>query len=170
MTLLDAPSYDPVARQKRLRIIYSAISVAFCLLVGWWLVAGMPMDWPWTWASYQRGVATTNHFFAALEKNDQAQAYGIWINDPEWQKHPKQTGSYPFDRFQQDWGPTGEGNDYGIFQSHKIIARRMYGDYKHETLIVAVAINGRKSKYLFLSYDPREHTLGFSPVELYLGP
>jgi hypothetical protein len=28
----------------------------------------------------------------------------------------------------------------------------------------------RKSKPLFLAYDPKTKTLSFSPVELYLGP
>ncbi len=37
-------------------------------------------------------------------------------------------------------------------------------------LILGIPINGLKSKALFLNYDPRMHTLGFSPVELYLGP
>jgi len=36
--------------------------------------------------------------------------------------------------------------------------------------VVAVLINGRKSKALFLAYDTKTRTLGFSPVELYLGP
>ena len=33
-------------------------------------------------------------------------------------------------------------------------------------------INGRKSKALFLTYFPKEHTLNFAPPdeELYLGP
>jgi len=31
-------------------------------------------------------------------------------------------------------------------------------------------INGRKSKPLFLAYDKRQHTLGFSPFELSLNP
>jgi hypothetical protein len=43
----------------------------------------------------------------------------------------------------------------------------MYGN----VLLVGVLINGRKSKALFLDYDPQTHTLNFSPpdVELYLG-
>jgi hypothetical protein len=44
----------------------------------------------------------------------------------------------------------------------------MYGN----VLLVAVLINGRKSGALNLDYDPKSHTLNFSPpgVELYLGP
>ena len=37
-------------------------------------------------------------------------------------------------------------------------------------LLMGIRINGLKSKNLFLNYDPKTHVLGFSPVELYLGP
>jgi hypothetical protein len=44
----------------------------------------------------------------------------------------------------------------------------MYGN----VLLVAILINGRKSNALDLDYEPKTHTLTFSPpgVELYLGP
>jgi hypothetical protein len=44
----------------------------------------------------------------------------------------------------------------------------MYGN----VLLMAVLINGRKSKALNIDYDPKAKTLNFSPpdVELYLGP
>ena len=53
-----------------------------------------------------------------------------------------------------------------MIQSHQIAAARMYGN----GLLVAVLINGRKSKALNLVYDPKAHTLSFSPpgVELNL--
>ena len=37
-------------------------------------------------------------------------------------------------------------------------------------LLMGIRIIGLKSNALFLDYDPSAHTLGFSPVELYLGP
>ncbi len=93
-------------------------------------------------------------------------AYGIWFHDPNWQQHPNNHAAYPFDRFQQDWSPTSSGNDYGAIKSHKILAARMSGN----VLLMGIRINGLKSKDLFIDYDPKTHTLGFSPVELYLGP
>ncbi len=42
----------------------------------------------------------------------------------------------------------------------------MYGN----VLIMGIRINGLKSNTLFLSYEPKTRMLGFSPVELYLGP
>ena len=35
---------------------------------------------------------------------------------------------------------------------------------------MGIRINNLKGSALFLDYDPATHTLGFSPVELYLGP
>jgi hypothetical protein len=103
-----------------------------------------------------------------VEKNDLPKAYGIWTHDKDWQQHPAQNGAYPFSRFQGDWSSTSPDNEYGAIQSHKIVAARIYGN----VLLVAVLINGRKSKALNLDYDPKAHTLNFSPpgVELYLGP
>ena len=67
--------------------------------------------------------------------------------------------AYPFSRFQQDWSRTSPDNEYGVIQSHKIAAARVYGN----VLLVAVLINGRKSGALNLTYDPKTHTLNFSP-------
>jgi hypothetical protein len=166
MTLLDAPIFDEARSRQRHKIVYSAASIVFLLFLGWWLVAGMPVDGPWNWNSYLRGTRSANHFFEAVEKNDMAKAYGIWFNDPDWQKHPAQTGMYSFDRFQEDWSSTGQENEYGAIKSHKIVARRMSGN----VLVIAIRINDRKSKEMFLAYDVKARTLGFSPVELYLGP
>jgi hypothetical protein len=166
MTLLDAPIFNEARSRKRKQIIYSAAVVVFVLFLGWWFVTGMPIAGPWNWNSYLRGTIATNHFFAAVEKNDIPRAYGVWMNDPDWQKHPATSTFYPYDRFQQDWSPGGDGNEYGSIHSHKIVAKRMSGN----VLIVAVRINDRKSHELFLAYDVKAHTLGFSANELYLGP
>ena len=71
-----------------------------------------------------------------------------------------------FNRFQEDWSPNSSQNEYGAIKSHQIVAARMAGN----VLLVGVRINGLKSKALFLNYDPKTKQLGFSPVELYLGP
>ncbi len=44
-----------------------------------------------------------------------------------------------------------------MIQSHKIVAARMYGN----VLLVAVLINGRKSKALNMDYDPKTHRWTF---------
>jgi len=168
MTLMDAPVFDEARDQRRRVILMSAGGLLLVLFVGWWLVAGRPVDWPWNWNSHLFGRSTANKFLEAVEANDLPKAYGIWIHDKDWQQHPQQNGAYPFSRFQDDWSSTSPDNEYGAIQSHKIVAARMYGN----VLLMAVLINGRKSKALSLDYDPKLHTLSFSPpgVELYLGP
>ena len=168
MTLLDAPVFDE-ARDRRRRIsLYSGLGLLFALFVGWWLVAGRPVDWPWNWNHYFMARHTVNSFLTTVEKNDLAKAYGIWIHDKNWQQHPDKTGPYPFSRFQDDWSRTSPDNEYGIIQSHKIALAGHYGN----GILVAILINGRKSGALNLDYDPSTDTLSFAPpgVALYLGP
>ena len=168
MTLLDAPVFDEVRDRRRRLILLSAGGLLLVLFVGWWLVAGRPVDFPWNWNSHLRGRMATNRFLTEVEKNDMPTAYGIWLHDKNWQQHPDQAGTYTFKRFQQDWSSTSSENEYGAIQSHQIVAARMYGN----VLLMAIMVNGRKSKPLNLDYDPKTHQLNFSPpdVEIYLGP
>jgi hypothetical protein len=168
MTLLDAPKFDEARARRRQLILSGSATLLVVLFVGWWLVAGRPVDWPWNWNSYMAGRAAVNNFLAAVEQNDLPRAYGIWLNDKNWQQHPAQTGAYPFAKFQEDWSPNSPDNEYAPIQSHKIVLAGRYGN----GVLVAVLINGRKSKALNLEFDPKTHTLTFSPpgVELYLGP
>lgn len=207
MTLLDAPKFDEVRERRRRIAIFGSAGVLVVAFIGWWLLAGRPIDWPWMWNYHWRGESAVNAFMRDIEKNDMAAAYGVWIHDkdwqqhqaaytaapwddfqkqhasnkdakavakaygdqvhdPDWQAHSAALTTYPFDRFQKDWGPNAANNDYGVISSHQIQAARMYGN----VLVVAMLLNGRKSKPVFLSYDTQTRQLGFSPVELYLGP
>ena len=168
MTLLDAPKYDEARERHHRMIVFGSGGLLLVQFVSWWLMAGRPVDYPWNWNNHLLGRSAVNRFLTAVEKNDLPKAYGIWTHDKNWQQHPTQNGAYPFSRFQQDWSSTSPDNEYGVIQSHKIVAARMYGN----VLLVAVLINGRKSAALDLDYDPHAHTLSFSPpgVEIYLGP
>ncbi len=166
MTLLDAPKYDEARARRRQLALWVTVGVLFALFIGFWLVSGRPVDWPWNWWAHLRGRATVNTFLKDVEKNDLSAAYGVWIHAPDWQKHPQQNGPYDFSRFQQDWSPNSNENEYGAIKSHDILAARMSGN----VLLLGIEINGLKSKRLFLNYDPKTKQLGFSPVELYLGP
>jgi hypothetical protein len=168
MTLLDAPQFD-AARDKRKTLILEIGSGALVVLfVVWWLVAGRPIDWPWNWNHYLFGRMKVNKFLTAVEANDLAKAYGVWIDDKNWQQHPQQHSVYPFDRFQDDWSPTSPDNEYAPIKSHKIVLAGRYGN----GVLVAILINGRKTDALDLAYDPKSGQLSFSPpgVNLYLGP
>ena len=166
MTLLDAPKFDAQRARRRQVALWVGVGTVVVLFVGFWFAAGRPVDWPWNWYMHLRGRATINTFLKDVEHNDLAAAYGIWLHDSEWQKHPEKAGAYDFNRFQQDWSPNSNENEYGAVKSHEIVAARMSGN----VLLVGIRINGLKSKALFLNYDPHTKQLGFSPVELYLGP
>jgi hypothetical protein len=166
MTLLDAPRFDEVRARRRSIILWSSVGTVFALIVAFWIVSGHPVDWPWNWYTHLRGRATINTFLDDVEKNNLAAAYGVWNHDADWQKHPDKFGAYTFARFQQDWSSNSSENEYGAIHSHKIVASRMSGN----VLLAGIRINDLKSKALFLNYDPQTKQLGFSPVELYLGP
>ena len=156
MTLLDAQEYDPEKARKRRNRIISVIAILLIVVCFVW------------WNRYWPEERVARHFFAALQRQDYKTAYGIWMHDPNWQQHPEKYRSYTFDRFQADWGSNSSQNEYGVIQSHKIVAARVF----RNVLLVGLLINGRKSKALFLTYYPKDHTLDFAPPdeELYLGP
>jgi hypothetical protein len=168
MTLLDAPKFDEARDRRRQLIMYSGAGFVFLVILIFWLVAGRPVDWPWSWFSHLAGRSAANHFLGAVEKNDLQKAYAVWVHDPDWQKHPENYNAYPYVRFAQDWSSTSPDNEYGVILTHKIVAARVY----HNVLLMGIFINGRKSKALFLTYYPKDHTLNFAPPdeELYLGP
>ena len=168
MTLLDAPKFDEVADRRNRLMLYSGGGLLLLLIVGFWMLSGHPADWPWNWYTHMRGRHAINSFMESVEKNDLKKAYGIWMHDPNWQQHPDKFGMYTFDRFEADWGPNSRQNEYGVIQSHDIVAARVFKN----VLLVGMFINGRKSKALFLTYFPKDRTLNFAPPdeELSLGP
>ena len=166
MTLLDAPKFDEV-RDRRIRaILYSSVGAVFVLLITFWLIAGRPVDWPWYWLHHLEGRHTANQFLDAVEKDDLPKAYGIWMHDPDWQQHADKYTSYPFKRFHDDWSKTSPENEYGVIQSHKIAVAHQYGNI----VLMAILINGRKSNALNLTFDPKTHTLNFSPPDMEINP
>ena len=166
MTLLDAPAFDEVRYRRDQTILFTGLGLVVVLFIGSWFASGMPVDWPWNWWTHFRGRMTVNHFLTAVEQNNLPKAYGIWNHDPDWQQHPAQFKAYPFPSFQEDWSPSSPQNTYGVIRNHKIVAARIAGN----VLLMGIRINGLKSNALFLNYDPVTHQLGFSPVQLYLGP
>ena len=166
MTLLDAPSFNEARYRRRLQILWGTVGTLVVLFIAFWFLAGRPVDWPWHWWTHLRGRSAVNTFFKDVEKNDMNAAYGVWMHDENWQQHKDKLGSYTLDRFQEDWGPSSKDNEYGPIKSHEIVAARTLGN----VLLVGIRVNEKKSKAVFLNYDPNTRQLGFSPVELYLGP
>jgi hypothetical protein len=168
MTLLDAPQYDPARSRRHLLIAQCSVGAFALLFISWWLVAGRPVDWPWYWNRYLLGRHAVNNFLTAVEADDLTKAYGVWINDKNWQQHPNQHSVYPYARFQGDWSSTSPDNEYGAIRNHKIAEAAHYGN----GVLIAVLINGRKTDALNLAYDTKTGQLSFAPpgVSLYLGP
>jgi len=166
MTLMDAPKFDAARDRRRGQMFYGTLAALFVFLVGMWFFTGRPIDYPWNWWTYWAGERDVNQFLQAVEGNDLNRAYGIWRNDFDWHNHQAKYATYPYERFQQDWGQDSSANEYGTISSHHIVARKLAGS----TLIVGSMLNGRKSKPLFLAYDKNDHTLSFSPFELNLNP
>ena len=158
MTLMDAPKFD-VRREKRNRnllITSIVIVVLAAIALGSWAVE---VPWQlWHWPSDHR----VNNFLATVESGDLQKAFGLWNNDPTWQQHPDQYKPYGFADFQKDWGPA---SDYGVIKSHKIVIAHRVGN----GVVMGLNINGGKTP-IFLRVDNKTKTIGFSPVELYVGP
>lgn len=167
MTLLDAPQFNEARARRNKRLTLASAATVLLLFVAWWLFAGRPIDWPWRWNMHLSARMAVNRFFSDLEKNDMAAAYAVWVHDKNWQQHPH-AHYYTFDRFQMDWSPRGEQNDFGAIHSHRIAATRIHGN----VLMLGVFVNDRKSGALNLDYDPSDHTLNFSPdnVQFLEGP
>ena len=154
MTLLDAPAYNA----RRARIIRHSILAFLGVLV----LAAILCFVFWDWPEQHR----LNQFFALVEKQDLPKAYAAWTNDKHWRDHPERYSGYSYADFEKDWGPN---SDYGRIQSHRIEITKTVGSGPGRGVVMGVAINGGKTP-LFLRVDHKTHEIGFSPVELYVGP
>ncbi len=150
MTLLDAPVYNArrarTIRNSLIGLLVAAILIPILCWIFW--------DWP-----EQHRV---NHFLATVESGDLNKAYAEWNHDPDWRQHQDRYKGYSFADFSKDWGP---GSDYGQIKTHKIEITKTVGN----GVVMGVDINGGKTP-LFLRVDHKTKEIGFSPVELYVGP
>jgi hypothetical protein len=150
MSLMDASVYDADPDKKRRTLILTLLCVAAVIAITAFLTWNMPAE------------HRVNQLFAAIEKQDFPQAFGVWNNDPSWQQHAQQyaEGGYSYGRFVSDWGT---GSEYGTIKSHKIVhATSRYGN----STLLAVEVNGRKAALLTLAVGKRAHAMNFSPFAL----
>jgi hypothetical protein len=150
MTIFQAPEYDP-RKARRRKIIVSVVIVAV-LVIG--IFAWLNRHW------YDEHVV--GKFFQALVSKDYKTAYGIRINDPEWQKHPPLT-RYPFEDFYRDWGPAG---DWGPIHSYHIDGSSVPHDRNTSAngVVVIVTVNSRAEPATI--FVDNKHALSFSPFEV----
>ena len=117
MTLLDAPRFDAVQDRRRRIALWSGVVAFFVLFIGFWVVSGRPVDWPWNWYTHLRGRSAISTFLKDVERNDLPAAYSVWNHDPDWQQHLAKYTNYPYGRFEVDWG---HNSDWGDIKTHKI--------------------------------------------------
>jgi hypothetical protein len=146
MTLLDAPTYDPAKARKRNKILIGSGVTLLVVAIFLWFF--------WNWPQEH----LVNQFFDAIQAKDMPKAFAIWNHDPDWQQHTQQYTSYPYGRFEVDWG---HSSDWGDIKTHKIVMSKTVGS----GVVVGVEVNGVKTP-VFLWVQRSNKTIGFSPVQL----
>jgi hypothetical protein len=159
MTLLDAPTYNAARAKRNRNILISIVAVIVLVAVVGFLGFVTGHGWFFSTIPSEHRV---NKFLETVEAKDFTKAYGLWNNDADWQKHPDQYKVYDFNQFQKDWG---SASDYGVIRSHQIVITKAVGN----GVVMGVNINGGKTP-LFLRVDDKTKQIGFSPIELYVGP
>jgi len=151
MTLLDAQEYDAEkARRKRVRVVLILAVLLVLGFLGWWF-----RYWP------EEHVA--GRFFEALQKQDYQAAYGVWMHDPQWQRHPdeQRIRAYPFNEFYRDWGPGGE---WGIIKTARVFgASGCPGG--GSGVVVDVVVNDR-AQHAQVWVEKSDRTLSYPPCDL----
>ncbi len=154
MTLLNAPQYDRSREELRSKLLIGSgitllvlvvLTVAGFLLGHGWLFTNLPIE------------HKVSVFLSTVERGDYPKAYGMWMNDPDWQQHP-QKYDYTLKRFTEDWTTA---SDWGgpVKSFHVDVSKR-----DHTGVVVAARINGKKK--LFLKYENADGTLSYFPNEL----
>ena len=151
MTLLDAQQFDEArARRRRKSIVYAIIVVLILAWVGYHL-------------RHYPERSEVDKFFAALQKQDYENAYGIWFHDPDWKQHQPKYSSYPYNDFYRDWGPGGE---WGLIKSHSVDCS--LSPSGGSGVIVQVTVNHR-AEHAYVWVQKSDRTLSFSPTEIECG-
>lgn len=162
MTLLNAPAYD--ARHERLvQVVLIALGTLFGLLLVLTL-AGFITGHGWLFSNLYT-EHRVNRFLSDIEQKNYADAYGIYVNDADWQQHPNKYSGYSLPRFTEDWtkfSPVGP-----IFSHHVDKSVSDGSGPFGTTLIVASTINGQKDKRLFIAVQRSDGTLTYPSPHIF---
>jgi hypothetical protein len=154
MTLFEAQPYDPASTRKKRNIIIALVFVVIIIAIFWWQLRFWPEE------------RVVDHFFDALQQRNYTQAYGIWMQDPDWKQHPERYSRYSYDDFMKDWGPSGE---WGIIKSHHISGAAVPHGFsgsqfaQSSGVVVEVTVNERIADKAHIWVQKDDKTLGFSP-------
>ena len=153
MSLLNAPVYDEKKARATRAVVIGALVLAGLLVVLTLLGFLLGHGWLFTNLPAEHRVGS---FFAALQRKDYDQAFGIYNNDPDWKGHAAKYASYPESRFQVDW--TTEDPIHGPLISYHVDISKTDGTGTFGTgTIVAVTVNGSKRVFMFV--DKKSGTL-----------
>ena len=149
MTLMNAPDYDPRRDMRNRNLLIAAgVLVALAIVIG---MGGFVVGHGWFFSNLP-AERRVGEFLTTLEAKDYVKAYGIWMNDPNWQQHP-QKYDYTLQRFTEDW--TTE-SDWGPIKSHHVDISKRTGT----GVIVAVRVNDSPKK-MFMWYEKSSGTLTY---------
>jgi hypothetical protein len=104
MTLLNAPEFDEKKEKQKKNllvgggifvVVMAALTVAGFFLGHGWLFINLPVE------------HRVSVFLTTVEAKDYTKAYGLWMNDPEWQQHP-QKYDYSLQRFTEDFSTASD--------------------------------------------------------------
>ncbi len=154
MTLLNAPVYDE-RREKLVRasLIAAGALVALLIVLSF---AGFITGHGWLFSNL-RIEHRIDRFLTDLEQKNFADAYGIYVNDKDWQQHPEKYSGYKLGRFTEDWTTY---SPVGPITSHHVDKSVTDGSGPFgTTVIVGSTVNGNKR--LFLPYQRSDGTLTY---------
>jgi hypothetical protein len=162
MTLLNAPAYDEHKANRNRNILVGVVSLIVLLIVltlaGFmtghgWLFSNLPVE------------HRVNEFLTDIEQQKFADAYGIYVNDKNWQSNPEKYKSYPLDRFTDDWtkfSPVGPIHSHHVDKS-VTDGSGVFGT----TVIVGSSLNGNPDKRIFIPYQRSDGTLTYPAPHIF---
>jgi len=156
MTLLNAPEFDEKKETRNRNILIgSGVTIAVLIVLA---VAGLLLGHGWLFMNLpvEHRVSV---FMADIQAQDYPKAYGIWFNDPDWQKHAPR--DYTLQRFTEDFSSASDWKG-PVTSYHVDISKR-----DATGTVVAVTVNGGTN--LTLKYQRADGTLTFFPLVLTRG-
>ena len=154
MTLLNAPAYNSDKEELKRKVLIG--SGVFLLLAVILALAGYILGHGWFFSNLpvEHKVKV---FLTTVQDGDYPKAYGLWMNDPDWQQHP-QKYDYTLKRFTEDWTTA---SDWGgpVTSFHVDVSKR-----DATGVVVAATINGKKR--FFIKRESKDGTLDYFPNEL----
>ena len=167
MTLLDAPAYDERRANRTRNALLAAVASVFLLLIltfaGFitghgWLFSNLPIE------------HRVDTFLSDLQQQKFAEAYGIYVNDKDWQQHPAKYRAYSLDRFTEDWT---KYSPVGPIRAHHVDKSVTDGSGVFgTTVIVGTTVNPGSSLHgepirLFIPYQRSDSTLSYPAPHIF---